>query len=269
MNAPAHAPATPPYSVRMDGVPLTIGDRQPTFWAKVAAGRWEPETLAALRQGLAGDAAFLDIGAWVGPTSLFAAGLGARVVAVEADPAALAQLAANLALNPDLAARITVVPRAANADGRPVRLGARRKPGDSMASALLADDSGTTWETPAVTPADLAAELPATGPCLVKLDIEGGEYHLLPAMAPLIARADRGLMISFHPANLARARGEDRDAIAAATDAALAPLAGLSAHRLQPDGPAEEAISLAALRAALLPATGAFPESLTWLFRRA
>ena len=44
------------------------------------------------------------------------------------------ELAANLDANPDLAARVTVVPRALSRGTGPVRMGSRRRPvGDSRA----------------------------------------------------------------------------------------------------------------------------------------
>jgi predicted nicotinamide N-methyase len=94
-------------------VAIQVDDDQPTFWDRVEAGAWEPGTLLALQPLLGPGVLFLDIGAWVGPLSLFAAGMGARVIAVEADPRAEVQLRRNLAANPDFAHRVTVMARAA------------------------------------------------------------------------------------------------------------------------------------------------------------
>src|SRR3712207_221008 len=96
---------------------IRVADDQPTFWDRVEAGRWEPETLAAIDRLVDHRTTFLDLGAWVGPTALYAAGIARRVVAAEADPAALDQLRRNLAANPGLAARIEVVPRAVHPQG--------------------------------------------------------------------------------------------------------------------------------------------------------
>src|SRR5215207_5157387 len=108
--------ALPPIShmriVHLDTLALTIADRQLTFWDAVEKGQWEPLTLATVRAYCRPGVVFVDCGAWVGPTALVAAGAGAQVFAIEADPAALEQLAANLAANPELAQRITVLPRA-------------------------------------------------------------------------------------------------------------------------------------------------------------
>jgi FkbM family methyltransferase len=214
-----------PRIVSLRGRRFAVADDKPTFWDRAEAGRWEPETLAALEDAVSPGCTVLDIGAWVGPTVLFAASLGAaRVVAVEADPRALDLLRGNLAANPDLAARVTVVAAAASAAPGPVRLGAARKRGDSMSSALLAgaDDA---WEAPAVTPAELVALGEGEGPLVVKVDIEGGEYDLLPALAAALPPRCRRILVAFHPALLAAA-GTDSVQIKLRTRAIFDALSG-------------------------------------------
>jgi predicted nicotinamide N-methyase len=126
-----------PRRVRIGTREIHVADDQPTFWDRVEAGCWESGTLTVIDQLVDRGTTFLDLGAWVGPTALYAAGRARRVIAVEADPAALAQLERNLAANPDLAPCIEVVARAIHAREGPVTLGVRRKPGDSMSSTLL------------------------------------------------------------------------------------------------------------------------------------
>lgn len=169
-----------------------------TFWDRFAAGRWEPQTLSALDRLVGPDAVFLDVGAWVGPTTLYAAAGGARVVALEPDPVARAALEGNLALNPALAARVTVIGAALAPAAGPVWLAAARrgKGGDSMSSLLL-ERSAAGWWAEAVTPAALLDSLPA-GRLVINLDIEGGEYLLADALRPLLARAQAAL-VSWHP----------------------------------------------------------------------
>jgi FkbM family methyltransferase len=214
-----------PRIVNLRGRRFAVADDKPTFWDRAEAGRWEPETLAALEEAVSPGCTVLDIGAWVGPTVLFAAALGAaRVVAVEADPRALELLRGNLAANPALAARVTVVAAAAAAGPGPVRLGAARKRGDSMSSALLAG-AADAWETTAVTPAELVALAEGAGPLVVKVDIEGGEYDLLPALAGALPSRCRRLLVAFHPVLMAAA-GSDGPAIKLRTRAIFDALSG-------------------------------------------
>ena len=244
--------------VRLGGHPVRIADEQPTFWDRVECGTWEPGTLAVLSGCLGPGATFLDLGAWVGPLTLLAAARGARVVAVEADPAALDGLGRNLGANPVLASRVTVLPRAVSAEGGSATFGARRKPGDSMSSRLLAAGAGRTWEARCVTPADLAARL-GDGPLVVKLDIEGGEYDLLPAMRPLLADPDTVVLVSFHPGILAETGETDP---VGRTERALAMFRGWAAFAVEEAGAVSRPLDAEALAR-----TGdAYPD--TWLFSR-
>jgi len=224
---------------------IALADDQPTFWERVAADSWEPGTRRLIDTLVDASTLFVDLGAWVGPTTLQAAARGARVVAVEADPAALDQLGRNLAANPGLAARVTVVPKAIHPDGGTVTFGARRKPGDSMSSLLLAG-ADTTWQAEALTPAALAERLPASPRRVIKIDLEGAEYALLPAIAPLVAHANVAVIASFHPRVLAES-GETE--VAGATRRALAAFAGWRAHRVTEAGAATEAQDAAGIDA--------------------
>lgn len=211
----------------MAGYRLRVADEQPTFWAKVEAGIWEPGTCAVIRERVRRGTTFLDLGAWVGPTTLLAASQGADVIAVEADPAALDQLRGNIACNPDLADRIAVIPRAVAAARGTVRLGARRKPGDSMSSTLLAD-AAESWLAETVTPEELAERVGSATDLFIKLDIEGGEFALFPHLLPLFALpGTRALLVSFHPAIL----GDEAAACASIADA-LALLDGWEAFEV-------------------------------------
>ena len=231
---------------------VRVDDDQPTFWDRVAAGAWEPETIAAYEAETGPGTFVVDLGAWVGPLAILAAVRGARVLAVEADPAALDQLRRNLAANPDLASRVDVLARAVAADTGPVRLGARRKPGDSMSSVLLAGGA-TAWNADGVTPASLLAARRPGERVFVKLDIEGGEYALLPSLWPLLREAGATLLLSLHPEFL-RESGEADPAGRGMS--ALAGAAGWPATRL--DRPRE---------ASGPPTREELSTASTWLFR--
>lgn len=247
-----------PRRIKMRETLLSVADDQPTYWDKVERGLWEPETLALIDREVAPGTTFLDLGAWVGPTALYAAARGARVVALEADPVALSQLHRNLAVNPALARRIEVLARAVHAAEGQVQFGARRKPGDSMSSVLIAPGAAT-WTADTITPLALAARVGASAQLFVKMDIEGGEYELLPCMRPLVDRPGCKVLVSFHPRILATVL-PDAAAQAAATERALEVFAGFASHALQAGGPVARKPDAAAI------AAGAAPD--TWLFVR-
>lgn len=213
------------------GFEIAVADAQPTFWEKVSRGAWEPEATAAIARLCAPGVAFVDIGAWVGPTALLAAACGATVTAFEPDPAARAGLEANLRANPALGARIAVHPAALSARDGVATMRARRKPGDSMSS--LVAGSGEGWEVRVLSPASLLTLVPPAASRVLKIDIEGGEYAALasPEAAVLVAPPTRAAIVAFHP-RLVAAPPEET---AAATDRILALFAGWRVSIL--DGP--------------------------------
>ena len=235
---PATTGSVTPRRVRMAGQSFLVADDKPTFWDKAEAGEWESETLEAIAALCRPGIAFLDIGAWVGPTTLFAAACGAQVTAVEADPRAIELLRGNVAANPALAGRISVLAGAASAVAGSVRIAAPRKPGDSMTSVLV---SGTphVFEVPALTPADLLAGLPArrTG-LVVKIDIEGAEYGLVPALGPALPDDTAAVLLAFHP-RLMTGAGRSGDEIATATQACFSALAGFEPRAVDTPGDAD------------------------------
>jgi FkbM family methyltransferase len=212
--------------VRVGALEIAVADRQPTFWDAVERGTWEPLTLATLRAFCRPGVRFVDCGAWVGPTTLVAAGAGAEVIAVEADPAALEQLRANLAANPGLAGRVTVLPRALSVEAGEVRMGAGRKPGDSMSSLLFAE-ADAHWTAQALTPAELARLIGTDRPRLVKVDIEGGEYAIVPHLVPALNAPQSAVMLSLHPKILRQVHGDE--GVLAATRQVLGAFAGWQA----------------------------------------
>ncbi|MEN3930595.1 FkbM family methyltransferase [Microvirga sp. W0021] len=179
---------------------LFIDDAQPTFWDKFCKGLWEPETLSLIDDLLAPDTTFIDIGAWVGPTSLWASFTAKRVIALEADPVALSQFRSNLLANPTLADHIEVIAKALYPKNEPVFMRANRKPGDSMSSILLASQpqpEKPVWQVQPITPSEVLALMEPDEDIILKMDIEGGEYSLLSEIVPLLLQT-RAFLISFH-----------------------------------------------------------------------
>ena len=213
--------------VNMQGLSVRIADRQARFWDRIERGTWEALTLATVRAYCSSGVIYVDCGAWVGPTTLVAAGAGARVVAIEADPVAAAQLAANLEANPELARQVTVVRRALSRGKGRVPMGSRREPGSSMSSTLFAD-AEAQWQADALTPAELMEMVDAACPLVTKIDIEGGEYDLVPTLVPWIERQQSAVQLSLHPKMLAEVRGADE--VSRATLRILRAFAGWTAY---------------------------------------
>lgn len=187
----------PDIRIRNAAFSVVDGPQTP-FWGRVSTGHWEPGTFAAIESQLTPETIVLDFGAWIGPVTLFAASQAKQVIAFEPDPVAANELRANIALNPALAPKITVMERAVWPEKGAVRLGAKTAQGDSM-SSVHHKGSAVSWSVETITPADIAALLPPEGPVFIKIDTEGAEYSIVPVLAPLLARKDVTALVSFHP----------------------------------------------------------------------
>src|SRR6185295_3331065 len=65
------------------------------FWGEWERGTWEPGTREAIESHVTPGSTYVDIGAWIGPTVLWAAPIAARVLALEPDPVAYLLLVEN------------------------------------------------------------------------------------------------------------------------------------------------------------------------------
>jgi len=164
------------------------------FWRLYNAGKWEPETHALLKEVLKPGDLFVDIGAWIGPVSLWALELGASVVAVEPDPVALEELERQLSPY-TLTCEIHAGALAPH-DGQlsispcPVYRGRPGQMGDSMTRVTEEGLSAPCWTIETI----LAGRTPA----LAKMDVEGYELVLLPTVAPYLAALGTTLMVALH-----------------------------------------------------------------------
>jgi FkbM family methyltransferase len=178
--------------------------------------RWEPLTFATLHRLVDSNTTVIDVGAWIGPTVLFAAHLARRVVALECDPHAAFELSQNVARNPRLSHRISIT--ALCASDRPERL---RMAGCGLSGSSLSRVSEThfkhtldrvaeasvqtVWEVDCVALEQLVADARlGPGPLFVKMDVEGAEAFIVPGLTDWVARAaapDRpAFFISLHHA---------------------------------------------------------------------
>lgn len=181
-------------------------------------GGWEAGTLQFFDAALPGCDRMVDAGAYVGLASLYAAGLVARVDAFEPNPDNAALFAANLRLNPAHAARIGLQACALSArDGEaPLYAKGAADSGSSLFEHVERAGVVAGAARATVTLRGAAAALEALGTdarTLVKLDVEGAEYDVLPALADLLRRVRPHLHVSFHPFNLISGQGAYADAL--------------------------------------------------------
>ncbi len=144
------------------------------------------------------DTTVLDIGAWVGPTSLYAAHRAHKVYAFEPDPLAFGELQENLKLNPDIKNVELVQACIAESNGE-LRMGA---PGDAVGnsvSSILFSARETSWTVPAFRLGSFLRKSEIQSPLFVKVDVEGYEYSLLPSLLKDLTGYESTVYLSTHP----------------------------------------------------------------------
>jgi FkbM family methyltransferase len=155
----------------------------------------------------------IDVGGHVGLTALYAANLVGEVDVFEPSPVNAAFLQQNLALNPALSGQVRLHRLGLSDREEEATLYAKGF-GDSGSSLFQDVERGSVVQGRPVARIRLRdaraalGELGVTPRTLLKIDIEGAEYRVVPAIRDLLAAAKPFLHLSFHPFNLV-VRGED------------------------------------------------------------
>lgn len=156
------------------------------FWSLYHAGLWEPGTKAFFQEVLRPGDLYVDVGAWIGPTVMWALELGAEVIAIEPDAIALQ----DLYQIPD----IEIWPVAVAPENGVVTLSVNPKEGGEWGDSM----SRVGTEGVLVPALTLPEILDGRTPKLVKIDVEGYEIVLCPKLMPWLAEIGSNVQLSCH-----------------------------------------------------------------------
>jgi FkbM family methyltransferase len=183
---------------------FNVSDNNLEFWGKVEMNTWERDTFNIFDRFIGSDTVYFDIGAWIGPTVLYAAQLSKRAYAFEPDPVAFGVLEENLLLNSSQgwSQKIKLYNKAVAIEEGYMNIGSKSSGGDSLSSSLFADKE-TSWKVETVSvPGIIESNGLRNEKMLFKIDIEGGEYTLIPSLNKTLSDTNSVLFLSFHPGNL-------------------------------------------------------------------
>jgi FkbM family methyltransferase len=189
-------------TVRRGGCAFNVADdpAYQEFWGKYDGGGWEPDTLNFIGHMLSPGDFYVDIGSWIGPTVLFAAAKGAHTLAFEPDNVAFEALTRNVDLNPALKPSLSLINAAVSDKNGPSMF---YDPGDTFGfstSSLFAFNKSTRFGVAECLDAEEVFEQFARrSPKLVKIDVEGGEYRIIPRLSKTLRYFRPTLLISMHP----------------------------------------------------------------------
>lgn len=185
------------YPVTIDNNSFRCDPEHIPFWQKVNAGHWEPETFAVLKRLLTKESVYCDVGAWIGPTVLYAARLCRKVYCLEPDRVAYQYLLQNVQLN-SLENILSSHLALSFENGLSRMSSPRGKRGDSMTS-LIRPDGKRVQEVLCLVWQQWLELVGAPRIDIIKMDIEGGEFALLPTMKDYLAENRPKLFLSLHP----------------------------------------------------------------------
>ncbi len=88
-----------------------LPQKHSNFWDKFQKGEWEPWTIKIISKELPPKTTFIDLGAWIGDTSLLASSNPncEFVIAIDPDPKAINYFEENLKINNDLSKKIELL----------------------------------------------------------------------------------------------------------------------------------------------------------------
>ena len=162
----------------------------------MAKGRWEPEVLEAIDQHLEPESTYLDIGAYIGPTVLLAARRCRKVYCFEPDPDAFQFLAWNIRLN-KLRNVVPFCMALTSVSGMKIMGSPDGMLGTSKTSELYSS-TGPSIEVPGISWPDWLRLAEPGQIDVIKMDIEGGEFDLLPTMGAFLREERPLLLLSIH-----------------------------------------------------------------------
>jgi FkbM family methyltransferase len=168
-----------------------------SFWLSTHQGAWEAETLKIYRDHLQHGTRYCDIGGWVGPTALLAAKLGADVTCFEPDPKAYERLLHNVRVNSCHNIQLFQI-ALSSSDGIKRIAPITDKLGQSSSSIHIGSSGKESAAVLALSWDSACALLKLPVFDFIKIDIEGGEFELIPSMMEYLTAHKPKVFLSTH-----------------------------------------------------------------------
>ena len=171
------------------------------FWKKYETLKWENEIFNTIEKYVSNDSYFIDIGAWIGPVSLFAKNYASKLILFEPDPEAFKNLQKNFQLNHKnkLENNIFLNELAVVSDNKKKINLNSKKFGDS-GSSIYAENRSKQIQVNTINFVDIINKYNLTDKKLFfKIDIEGYEYELLLKNKDILKKLDASIFFSLHP----------------------------------------------------------------------
>jgi len=169
------------YAVRINDQQFKCDPYHPGFWRIVNSGGFEPEYFNLLDKYLNPESIYCDVGSWIGPTVIYAAQKCKQVFCLEPDFIAYKFLLQNIELN-ELQNVNPFNLAIAQFEGTVEMASHGGNLGDSMTSMVNLDPENESFEAICKTWESWLKKSENPNIDFLKMDIEGGEFELVPIM---------------------------------------------------------------------------------------
>lgn len=185
------------YPVMLAGDAYRVNPEHRRFWRRAEKKEWEPSTYRILDQFLDKDSVYCDIGSWIGPTVIVAARKAKQVYSFEPDAIAHRYLLGNLQRN-HISNVMTLNVALAERDGMMKMASFNSELGASESTLLDVDGRSETVDVYTMTWQTWQNTFKPLPINMLKIDVEGGEFELLPTMADYLQAEKPVLFLSLH-----------------------------------------------------------------------
>jgi FkbM family methyltransferase len=162
------------------------------FWQRVLIKKWEPYTFNIFDRFVTKDSIVLDVGAWIGPTTLYLSQIAKQVYAFEPDLDALKILKNNIELNNFK--NITVITKALS-DTNSFKYMKMLGNSESQVINFKKDDTDLIE---CITFDRFLEIMDLEKVDFIKIDIEGHERYLIPTMVNYLIKNQTPMLLSLH-----------------------------------------------------------------------
>jgi len=186
------------YPAKIYGYNFKLNYENFIFWRDVSKNVWEPNTYDILTKFLNANSVYFDIGSWIGPTVIYGAKRCKKVICFEPDPIAFKALLLNVYSNNlynvhpyNVAISSQTGIRQMSSFGVTI--------GDSMTSLLSNQNKSSSKIDALVLDWNFIENVFKQEKIgMIKIDIEGGEFSLIPAMATYLKKHKPIVWLSLH-----------------------------------------------------------------------
>jgi FkbM family methyltransferase len=185
-----------PYKIEINDKTFFV--KYTPFWKAVKMGTWEPDTFLVFDRFIDKEHSFIDIGAWIGPTTLYGSQIAKCCYAIEPDPVAFKNLKKNIVLNPTLKSKVKLYDYCISDKPGTTKFWNPVAMGNSGSSILFAE-SKKSIVVKSITLQNFTDSNKINNCNFIKIDIEGGETLVLPNIKSFLEKNKPTLYLSLHP----------------------------------------------------------------------